>query len=119
MSARISAAIYTWSRCKDFWKKSNCPIKFRLEVYVAFVRSKIVYSLESTALNDSARKKLNAFQIKGIRRIMGIPPTHIDRTKTNAYVLREANIIAHKCDTYDQVLSRIEANPVMKLKVRT
>eukprot|EP00973_Karenia_brevis_P080412 11156793-Karenia_brevis.AAC.1 len=26
-------------------KKSNCPIKFRREVYVASVRSKIVYSL--------------------------------------------------------------------------
>eukprot|EP00973_Karenia_brevis_P076212 10583466-Karenia_brevis.AAC.1 len=50
---------------------------------------------------------------------MGIPPTHIDRTKTNAYVLREANIIAYKCDTYEQVLEHIEAHPGAKLKVRT
>eukprot|EP00973_Karenia_brevis_P038967 5378549-Karenia_brevis.AAC.1 len=64
MNARISSAIYMWSRLEDFWKKSNCPIKFRLEVYVAIIRSKIVCSLESTALNQSARKKLNAFQMK-------------------------------------------------------
>eukprot|EP00973_Karenia_brevis_P038950 5376633-Karenia_brevis.AAC.1 len=48
---------------------------------------------------------------------MGIPPTNIDRTKTNAYVLREANIIAHKCDTYEQVLEKLEANPGTKVKV--
>eukprot|EP00973_Karenia_brevis_P002819 383245-Karenia_brevis.AAC.1 len=35
MNARISSAIYTWNRLEEFWKKSNCPIKFRLEVYVA------------------------------------------------------------------------------------
>eukprot|EP00973_Karenia_brevis_P071403 9918191-Karenia_brevis.AAC.1 len=57
--------------------------------------------------------------MKGIRRIRGIPPTYIDRTKTNAYVLREANIIAHKCDTYEQVMEKIEADPGTKLKVRT
>eukprot|EP00973_Karenia_brevis_P077624 10787705-Karenia_brevis.AAC.1 len=57
--------------------------------------------------------------MKGVRRIMGIPPTHIDRTKTNAYVLREANIIAHKCETYEQVVEKLETNPGTKLKVRT
>eukprot|EP00973_Karenia_brevis_P080527 11171863-Karenia_brevis.AAC.1 len=119
MNARINAAIYTWNRLEDFWKKSNCPMKFRLEVYVAIIRSKILYALESTALNQSARKKLNASQMKGIRRILGIPPTSIDRTKTNAYVLREANIIAYKCDTYEQVLEHVEAFPGAKLTVRT
>eukprot|EP00973_Karenia_brevis_P077722 10800693-Karenia_brevis.AAC.1 len=57
--------------------------------------------------------------MKGIRRILGIPPANTDRTKPNAYVLREANIIAHKCDTHNQVLTKIEANPRSKLKVRT
>ena len=31
------------------------------------------------------------FQVKGLRKILGIPPTHIDRTWTNDKVLYKAN----------------------------
>eukprot|EP00973_Karenia_brevis_P039255 5420334-Karenia_brevis.AAC.1 len=50
---------------------------------------------------------------------MGIPPTHIDRTKPNAYIFRETNIIAYTCEIYELVLEKLEANPGAKMKVRT
>ena len=33
------------------------------------------------------QNRLDAFQNKGLRRICGIPPTHIDRTATNKKVI--------------------------------
>ena len=39
-------------------------------------------------------QKLNAFQLRGIRKILIKAPTYIDRTNTNARLLEEASMIA-------------------------
>ena len=39
-------------------------------------------------------KKLNAFQMRGIRKILNKAPTYIDRANTNARLLEEASMIA-------------------------
>ena len=42
--------------------------------------------METIQLNQSELYRLDAFQIKGYRRILHIPPTSVDRTMTNASV---------------------------------
>ena len=64
------------------------------------VRSKVAYSLETAPLSTSHKKKLDAFQQKGIRQIMGIQPTFIDRSMSNEKVLELAN--AEMSDTSDE-----------------
>ena len=39
-------------------------------------------------------KKLHAFQMRGIRKILNKAPTYIDRKNTNAKLLEEASMIA-------------------------
>ena len=73
------------------WKGANNRKKDKLNIYNAVVRSKVAYSLETAPLSISQKKKLDAFQQKGIRQIMGIQPTFIDRTMTNEKVLDMAN----------------------------
>ena len=46
----------------------------------------LLYGLETIQLNQSELHRLDAFQIKGYRRILHIPPTSVDRTMTNASV---------------------------------
>ena len=57
----------------------------------SIIRAKLVYGLESAALNDAQKNILNAFQLKGIRIILNITTTFVDRTHTNKFVIEKAN----------------------------
>ena len=40
--------------------------------------------------------RINAFEIKGLRRILNLPPTHVDRSYTYETVIGIASILADK-----------------------
>jgi hypothetical protein len=56
-------------------------------VYDAIIKRQPLYGLETIQLTQPEQQKLNAFQMKGLRRILNIPPTSIDRSWTNKKVL--------------------------------
>ena len=95
---RISDCIVTANRLKLFWNKANTTIKWKLQVYDSMIRSKLLYGLETIQLTQNEKERINAFQMKGIRRILQIPPTHIDRTQTNELVMKQASKEADKKD---------------------
>ena len=45
-----------------------------------------MYGLENLQLTHAEMNKLDAFQMKSLRRILNVPPTFIDRTQTNQVV---------------------------------
>ena len=47
--------------------------------------------METLQSTDSQAKRLDAFQLKGLRKILGLVSTFIDRNNTNAKVFEEAN----------------------------
>ena len=94
VNKRLSETIVTWRRLADFWKHSNCSCKTKLQVYDAVVRTKLMYGLETLQLNESIKKKLDAFQLRGLRQILKLPTTYMDRQYTNEFVYEEANIVA-------------------------
>ena len=61
-------------------------IFFCFQVFHAIVRSKLLYGLETLQLSVADQNRIIGFQTKGYRRILHIPPTSIDRTKTNEFV---------------------------------
>ena len=63
---------------------------WKLLVFNAVVGAKILYGLESLQLLENDYQRLDAFQQRGLRRILGIPPTFIDKTNTNKAVLEAA-----------------------------
>ena len=58
-----------------YWRQSDCSVGFKLTVYDAVVRSKLMYGLESAQLSDSVRRKLDSFQFKGLRKILKMKTT--------------------------------------------
>ena len=74
-----------------FWKKAKVSLKWKLEVYNAVVVSKLIYGLETLQFNNSTFNKINTFQMKGLRKIMNIPPTFIDRSTTDDMVFNICN----------------------------
>ena len=93
VSAKISQCYVILQKLQIFWKNPNCPTRFKLQVYDAVVRSKLVYGLDSVQLNTGLLKHLNAFQMKGLRKILNMKASYIDRTNTNATILRKASEI--------------------------
>ena len=91
IQGRIAACIPLMKALDTFWKKTNCETKWKLNVFNAVILTKLNYGLETVQGTDSQFNKLDVFQMKGLRKILGIPPTHIDRTWTNEKVLEKAN----------------------------
>ena len=84
---RLAAASATCHRLKLFWDKAHTSVRWKIRVFDSILRSKILYGLECIQLTQSDMAKLNAFQMKGLRRILKFPPTFIDRSITNQRVL--------------------------------
>ena len=91
VSARIGSCFAILSRMQSFWSKSNCPTKFKLDVFDAVIRSKLVYGLDVVQLPQSLLNKLDAFQLKGLRKILKLNTTFINRGNTNKHVFELAN----------------------------
>ena len=53
----------------------------------------MVYGLESVMLPTQIMNKLNTFQSKGLRKILGMKTTFVERANTNKKVFEKANEI--------------------------
>ena len=60
-------------------------------VYNAVIRTKLLYGLETLELPTSQISRLEAFQLKGFRKILKMVTTFVDRNNTNDEVFRRAN----------------------------
>jgi len=85
--SRIAACNQTANRLKLFWNMAETSINWKLRVFDAVLRSKLLYGLETMELTEQELNKLNAFQIKCIRRILKLELTCINRDNANEAVL--------------------------------
>ena len=76
LNKRKADVYVTWKRLEEFWKNSNCDFRFKLIVYDAVIRAKLMYGLESLQLNKDKLESINAFQRKGLRQILKMLTTH-------------------------------------------
>ena len=88
----------TWLKLDPYWKATNASKKWQLIIYDAIVRSKLLYGLETLHLTQAVANKIDAFQMRGLRKILKIPPTFVDRRNTNKKVLEEATKIAYNAE---------------------
>ena len=78
-------------RLRVFFRHGNSTFTQKLRVFHAILGSKLMYGLESTMLNQSVLKWLDTFLLKGLRKILQLPTTYVDRSYTNACVIDRAN----------------------------
>ncbi len=56
-------------KLEEFWKHTDTSLRFKLIVYDAVVRAKLIYGLESAQLNQDHKRHIDTFQRKGLRKI--------------------------------------------------
>ena len=93
---RIRQCTATWKQMDKYWKLGKCSRRRKLQVRSAVIRSKLTYAMYTIQLNTSVLKRLDAFQAKGIRKILKWKTTYEDRTLTNKALYEEANKIMIK-----------------------
>ena len=72
-------------------KQARVPNKWKIQVFNAVCVSKLLYSLEALQPTEATASKLDTFQLKGLRKILNMTTTYIDRANTNEEVFRRAN----------------------------
>ena len=103
ITQRIQDAMSTWRRLAVFWKASNVSKKWQLVMYDAVTKTKLLYNLETVFLTQTLRKKMGAFQLRGLRQILKILTTYIDRRWTNDRVLELASRTAYPRDPNSRI----------------
>ena len=63
----------------------------KIQVQEAVVNTKLMYGLESLQLPMTAYKKMDVFQLKGLRKLLQMETTYVNRANTNEEVFRRVN----------------------------
>ena len=90
LKTRVADTMAVMKRLGLFWSQARCPIKFKIQVYNAVIRTKATYGLEGAHVDEASYTKLNALHLKGLRKILGMKTTYIDR-KSNKEVYTRAS----------------------------
>ena len=88
---RISSTMPVLKKLDIFWLKTDCSKKWKLLVFNAVICSKLLYGLETLEPTETAGRLLDTFQLKGLRKILKLNTTFIQRRNSNEYVFRRAN----------------------------
>jgi len=93
VNKKIAACFGVLAKLNEFWFRSSCPAKFKIDAFDAVIRSKLVYGLEGTQLPKYLSNKLDVLQLKGLRKILGWKTTFVDRSRTNKKVYEAASCL--------------------------
>jgi len=93
----------TLHRMQDYWKASEASTKWKILIHDAVLKSKLLYGLETTQLTQKCLKRIDAFQIRGLRKILNLKHTHWDRSATNKRILSLATEATYRTGTEAQL----------------
>ena len=68
---QIQQVNITWWRLHHYMKASDARNKWQLLISDSVIKSKLLYGMETVQLTDAILNKIDAFQIKGFRKILG------------------------------------------------
>eukprot|EP00929_Paragymnodinium_shiwhaense_P102580 TRINITY_DN6578_c0_g1_i1.p1 TRINITY_DN6578_c0_g1~~TRINITY_DN6578_c0_g1_i1.p1 ORF type:complete len:1328 (+),score=-43.05 TRINITY_DN6578_c0_g1_i1:198-3986(+) len=91
LGRRIAEATFVWNKLLHAWKEASLSIKKRTIIFHAVIRAKVAYGLETVRLTPKNIRRLDTFYYRGLRRILDVPSTYIDRQYSNQWLLEEIN----------------------------
>ena len=101
----VTAKCHTWSAVRGqvieaslqkIWKSHNIPISTKIRLMKALVWPVATYGCESWTLRKNEETRLDAFEMKGLRRMLRVSWT---AKKTNEWVLNKAGVKRELLDT--------------------
>ena len=90
ISTRIIYTTTTLNKLDVFWKKAPVSTTWKLRVHGAVIFGKLFYGLESASLTNAEYDRLDSFQIKALRKMLGIKHSYHFHI-SNEVVMQRAN----------------------------
>ena len=81
---------------QKIWKSHSIPISMKIRLMKPLVWPVVIYGCESWTLRKNEENSLEAFEMKGLRRILWVSWT---AKKTNGWVLNKAGVKRELLDT--------------------
>ena len=88
LSQKIGLAEHDFKTLTQVWNHANMSSLFKFQVYMACIVQKLLYGLDGAVLSKTDMKKLDAFHVRCVRRILRISHAYISRV-SNKFVLQE------------------------------
>jgi len=96
LRTRLNTAQATGESLQKIWKSHSIPISTKIRLMKALVWPVVMYGCESWTLRKNEETRLEAFEMKGLRKIMRVSLT---AKKTNEWVLNKAGVKRELSDT--------------------
>ena len=90
LNGKTAAAKRDFLAVMKVWSHSSLTLAGKLKVYASLIESKLLYGLSGACLNKAQLRRLDGFQNRCLRYILGVKPSFISRI-SNHEVLRRAN----------------------------
>ena len=90
ISTRILNTTTTLDKLDMFWKKARVSTTWKMRVHDAVISNKLLYGLESASLTNAEYERLDSFQMKALRKILGIKHSYHSHI-SNEVVMQRAN----------------------------
>lgn len=90
LGKKLGAAWSDFQFLAQLWKHTAVTKQRKLQIFQAVITSKLLYGLSSAWLNVCEERRLNGFQARCLRGIVGIKPAFISRV-SNKIVLQRAS----------------------------
>ena len=87
---RITMTMPILRKLDIFWNQTKCCNAWKIQVFNAVIVSKLIYGSESIEPTGRVAGKLDTLQLKGLRKILDLKTTYIDRANTNEVVYEKA-----------------------------
>ena len=89
LGTRIGLATQEFANLRRIWSHCSISKTQKCRIFNACVESRLLYSLHTGVLNMAERRRLDGFQARCLRQIVGIPPAYCSRV-ANATVLQRS-----------------------------
>ena len=89
LNGKLAAAKRDFFAVRKVWSHSSLTQPGKLRVYASLIESKLLYGLSGACLNKNQVRRLDSFQNRCLRYILGIKPSFLSRV-SNAAVLSRA-----------------------------
>lgn len=109
LGRRIGLAQVEFKTLRRIWSHASISQSKKLRIFHACVISKLMYSLHTTWLNTSERRRLDGFYVRCLRRIVGIPSAYISRINNRTVLERagsqmlSSTLLAHQLKFFAHV----------------
>jgi hypothetical protein len=90
INRRIGTAKGDFNALCRVWSHSSLTRKRKLRIYCAIIESRLLYSLSSISLTIADQRRLDGFQNRCVRKVIGVKPSFVSRV-SNAEVLAKAD----------------------------